>query len=132
MFTCSAAGFLLTFTEDGGHIAGCQISEAASWLLDWPQPFPDELAIPILGATGMDDTIVLIDNDHQLWACEIPGGGWVQNIAPPSEFNFTIASFLGASGDCIAAVDTAGNGWVIQSSTNGGQWASAKHVLPLP
>ncbi|CUI02983.1 hypothetical protein BN2497_743 [Janthinobacterium sp. CG23_2] len=84
--------------------------------------------MPILGAVALDDSLVVLDNNNQLWHCSTTNENpqWVQNIPQPS---FTIASFLAAGDSYIAAYDKNDNVYLIQ--TPNGEWLPAQNLIPL-
>lgn len=126
MYTISIGDYLYTFANEGTTPACCQMSQGSGWILNRPSAFPQSVPLPIKGAVALDDSLVVIDANNQLWHCGANDGAqWVQDITQP---NFTITSFLAAGDTYIAAYDKSGNVYLI--STPGGEWLPAQNLIP--
>lgn len=128
MYTISVGDYLYTFANHGRVPACCQMSQGSEWITNRPAAFPQSVPLPIQGAVGLDESLVVIDANSQLWHCGTNDGAqWVQDITQPN--GFTIASFLAAGDSYIAAHDESGDVYLI--STPGGQWVPAQNLIPL-
>jgi hypothetical protein len=117
--------YMSTFV--GTTLQVCGIATDARWISAAPFGGP----MPV---QAMYDDLYVIDHGGSLWHCVLPTGGWVQDIPQlPRPFK----EFMGAGTDYnynqyLAALDTAGTGWLIGFPGEGGigDWVSPPNLRP--
>ncbi len=99
---------------------------------NWQQVAQFTGTMPVKAMLGTTWGVVVIDGSGALWDCSLPTGVWVQDIPQPP---FAFREFMGFGfddnrQDYIAALDTAGQAWLIGKPGAGGQWVQLPNLTP--
>jgi hypothetical protein len=105
----------------------------------WQEGSPDSPPKPPTTSQGQSpgvvvqsSNLVVIDGAGVFWYCQPPHAVWRKDIPQPP---FAFKEFMGwgidiNSADYLAALDTAGNAWLIGNPSGGGNWVPLPNLRP--
>jgi hypothetical protein len=128
-FGVNLTGLMGTFT--GATLQICGVDVTARWINAATNQFPS--TAPVRAMYGLGETVVVADGNGALWHCRLPSGLWGQDIPqlpkPFKEF-MGVGYDIGNHGEYLAALDTAGTGWLIGAPGGGGHWVDPPNLTP--